>query len=63
MKTEMSAKTLKIFFFISVLLFVLGFVMVFYYNKTYAKGILIIGAMWTLMSFGQMMRLKRKHSE
>jgi hypothetical protein len=60
MKTEIGLNTLKIFLFLGIVFFVAGWVMVFYFNKTYAIGIMSLGIIWAFISFGGIMRLKKK---
>ncbi len=55
----MKSKTLKAFFALGLLLLISGAVLILNFNKIYGVGIMCLGAMLAIISFGQIRALKQ----
>jgi len=62
MKAPAQLKLIKAFFYLGLALFVTGITLILYTDKIHpvAIGMMVLGAMWSVMGFGWLMRTKEK---
>jgi hypothetical protein len=58
----MKKNVLKLFFALGLMFFIGGCVLIFYFDKKYGIGFVVLGVMWAMIAFGQIKMLKRRIS-
>ncbi len=59
----MDKKIYKLMFVLGIIAFITGVALIFFFNKVYAIGLVSLGAMWSIMGFGNLFINRKPKTE